>query len=52
MIDTGSPDTITAFDEMKKTIKRDNLQVREMIKGERYVAIKAALQRKLLQLLG
>ena len=37
MIDSGSPVTIFALDELKSIMKRDKLQVREMIKGEKYV---------------
>ena len=37
MIDSGSPMTIFALDELKSIMKRDKLQVREMIKGEKYV---------------
>ena len=36
MIDSGSPVTIFALDELKSIMKRDKLQVREMIK-EKYV---------------
>ena len=37
MIDSGSPVTIFALDKLKSIMKRDKLQVREMIKGEEYV---------------
>ena len=37
MIDTGSLDTIFAFNEIKEIIKRRELQVRRMIPGEKYV---------------
>ena len=37
MIDTGSPVTIFAFDELKRIMKRKTLQVRLSIKSERYV---------------
>ena len=37
MIDSGSPVTIFALEELKKIMKRDKLQVRNMIKGEKYV---------------
>ena len=37
MVDSGSPVTIFALDELKKIMKRDKLQVRNMIKGEKYV---------------
>ena len=37
MINTGSPATILALDEAKKIMKRDKLQVRPMIEGDRYV---------------
>ena len=37
MIDTGSPVTIYALDEIKKIMKRENLPVREMVENERYV---------------
>ena len=37
MIDTGSPVTIFALDEIKRIMKREKLQVRPMIEGERYV---------------
>ena len=37
MIDSGSPVTIFALDEMKQIMKRETFPVREMIEGERYV---------------
>ena len=37
MIDTGSPVTIFALDEVKRIMKRNELQVRPMIENERYV---------------
>ena len=37
VIDSGSPVTIFALDEIKSIMKRDKLQVREMIKGKKYV---------------
>ena len=37
MIDSGSPVTIFALDELKSIMKPDKLQAREMIKGEKYV---------------
>ena len=37
MIDTGSPVTIFAVDEIKKIMKRDQLQVRRMVDDEKYV---------------
>ena len=37
MIDSGSMVTIFALDELKSIMKRDKVQVREMIKGEKYV---------------
>ena len=37
MIDSGSPVTIFALDEIKQIMQREKLQVRQMIKGERYV---------------
>ena len=37
MIDTGSPVTIFALDEIKQIMKREKLPVRQMIEGERYV---------------
>ena len=37
MIDSGSLVTIFALDEMKRTIKRETLQVRKLIKGEEHV---------------
>ena len=37
MIGNGSPVTIFALDEVKTIMKRDKLQVREVIKGERYL---------------
>ena len=37
MIDTGSPVTIFELDEIKQIMKREKLQVRPMIKNERYV---------------
>ena len=48
MIDTGSPATIFALDDIKTIMKRDNLPVREIVKGERYVDFNG----KPLQLLG
>ena len=48
MIDTGSPVTIFALDDIKTIMKRDNLPVREIVKGERYVDFNG----KPLQLLG
>ena len=48
MIDTGSPVTILALDEAKRIMKRDKLQVRPMIEGDRYVDFNG----KPLQLLG
>ena len=48
MIDTGSPVTIFALDEIERIMKRENLSVRQMIEGERYVDFNG----KLLQLLG
>ena len=36
MIDTGSPVTTSALDEIKKIIKRKELQVRQMIEGETF----------------
>ena len=47
MIDTGSPVTNYAIDEIKKTMKRKNLPVREMVETERYVDFNG----KLLQLM-
>ena len=40
MIDTGSPVTIFALDEIKRIMKREKLSVRQMIEGERYVDFK------------
>ena len=37
IINTGSPVTILALDEAKKIMKRDKLQVRPMIEGDRHV---------------
>ena len=37
MIDSGSPVTIFALDEIKQIMKRETLPVREMIEGEKYV---------------
>ena len=37
MIDTGSPVTIFALDEIKQIMKRENLQVRPMIENQRYM---------------
>ena len=37
MIDSGSPDTIFALDEIKQIMKRETLPVRKMIEGEKYV---------------
>ena len=37
MIDSGSPITIFALDEIKQIMKRETLPVREMIKGKWYV---------------
>ena len=48
MIDTGSPVTIYAIDEIKNTMKRENLPVREMVETERYVDFNG----KPLQLMG
>ena len=48
MIDTRSPVTIFALDDIKTIMKRDNLPVREIVKGERYVDFNG----KPLQLLG
>ena len=48
MIDTGSPVTILALDEAKRILKRDKLQVRPMIEGDRYVDFNG----KPLQMLG
>ena len=48
MIDTGSPVTIFALDEIKRIMKREKLPVRQMIEGERYVDFNG----KPLQLLG
>ena len=48
MIDTGSPVTIYALDEIKKIMKRENLPVRDMVESERYVDFNG----KPLQLLG
>ena len=48
MIDTGSPVTIYALDEIKKIMKRENLPIRELVETERYVDFNG----KPLQLLG
>ena len=48
MIDTGSPVTIFALDEIKRIMKREKLPVRQMIEGERYVDFNG----KPLQLMG
>ena len=48
MIDTGSPVTIFAVNEIKKIMKRGNLQVRRMVDNETYVDFKG----KPLNLLG
>ena len=37
MIDTGSPVTIFAVDEIQQIVMREKLPVRQMIEGERYV---------------
>ena len=37
MVDTGSPVTIYALDEVKHTMKREKVQVCPMIEDERYV---------------
>ena len=37
MINTGSPVTIYALDEIKKIMKRENLPIQEMVENERYV---------------
>ena len=37
MIVSGSPVRIFALDELKRIMKRESLQVRNMIKGEKYV---------------
>ena len=37
MIDSGSPITIFAIDELKRRMKRETLQVRDLIKGKKYV---------------
>ena len=37
MIDSGSPITTFALDEIKQIMQRDNLQVLQTIKGGRYV---------------
>ena len=37
MIDSGSPVTIFAIDELKRIMKRETLQVRDLIKEEKYV---------------
>ena len=37
MIDSGSPLTIFALDGLNKIMKKENLQVRNIIKGEKYV---------------
>ena len=36
MIDSGSPVTIFAIDELKRIMKRETLQVRDLIKEEKY----------------
>ena len=36
-LDSGSPVTIFALDEIKQIMQREILQVRQMMKGERYV---------------
>ena len=48
MIDSVSPVTIFAPDEVRQIMKTENLRVREMIDGERY----EDFNRKLLNLLG
>ena len=48
MIDTGSPVTIFALDEIKRILKKENLSVRQILEGERYMDF----NRKPLQLLG
>ena len=48
MIDSGSPVTIFALDEIKHIMNRGTLPVREMIEGERYVDF----NRKPINLLG
>ena len=48
MIDSGSPVTILALDELKSIMKHHTLQAREMIKGEKHVDFKG----KHLNLLG
>ena len=48
VIDTGSPVTNFALNEIKRIMKREKLPVRQMIEGERYVVFNG----KLLQLLG
>ena len=48
MVDKGSPVTRFALDEVKKIMKREKMQVREMIILERYVDF----NEKPLQLLG
>ena len=48
MIDTGSPVTIFAIDEVKRIMRRADLQVRPMIEEEKYVDFKG----KPLKLLG
>ena len=35
MIDTGSPVTIHALDDIKRIMKREKLPVREMVDGEK-----------------
>ena len=37
MIDSGSPVTIVATDELKRKMKRETMQVRDLIKEEKYV---------------
>ena len=37
MVDSGSPVTIFAVDELKRIMKRETLQVRDLIKEEKYV---------------
>ena len=49
MIDTGSPVTIYALDEIKKIMKRENLPVREMVES---VSTYVDFNGKPLQLLG
>ena len=48
MIDTGSPVTVYAVDDITKIMKRENLRVREVVEGERYVDFNG----KRLQLVG